>query len=223
MPFTLQFITLIGFLHPLFLIPFLVVLFNKEINYHFFIVFGCACYTHTLPYATNKLQFRSIFCTFLGYSSCHKGYKCLGSNGKIFSSKDVIFDEHTFPFTLKLKLLYCPLHLPTFYLMGSFLLLLTVPLSMLLKILTLLSHPLSHILYSQHLPLLPLFSQHLPLLDPPIPCEPIPNLVLSSPIPNLVLSSLVIFLPYFLVLQSSKLSPLVFGDKQCNLNRMPLP
>lgn len=35
---------------------------------------------------------------FLGYSSSHKGYKCLFASGKIYISKDVIFNEMRFPF-----------------------------------------------------------------------------------------------------------------------------
>ena len=34
----------------------------------------------------------------MGYNLNHKGYKCLDSNGKLYISKDVIFDETTFPF-----------------------------------------------------------------------------------------------------------------------------
>jgi len=74
-------------------------IFHKDPNYHFLRVFGCACYPHTRPYNHHKLAFCSTSCTFLGYSSCHKGYKCLDSHGRLFISKDVIFDEHTFPFS----------------------------------------------------------------------------------------------------------------------------
>jgi len=73
-------------------------IFIKHYDYNFLNTFGCACYPHTRPYHTHKLQFRSTPCTFLGYSSCHKGYKCLDVHGKLFISKDVIFDESTFPF-----------------------------------------------------------------------------------------------------------------------------
>jgi len=49
-------------------------------------------------YNTQKLDFHSKECIFLGYSSSHKGYKCLDSTGKIFISKDVIFNELRFPY-----------------------------------------------------------------------------------------------------------------------------
>ena len=35
---------------------------------------------------------------FLGYSTSHKGYKCLSPNGKLYVSKDVIFNELKYPY-----------------------------------------------------------------------------------------------------------------------------
>ena len=51
------------------------------------------------PYNERKLQFRSKHCVFLGYSNFHKGYKCLDpSQGRVYISRDVVFDENIFPF-----------------------------------------------------------------------------------------------------------------------------
>lgn len=51
------------------------------------------------PYNIVKLQFRSTKCTYLGFSSDHKGYRCLNSEGRVFISRDVLFDESSFPFS----------------------------------------------------------------------------------------------------------------------------
>ena len=45
------------------------------------------------------VDFRSHECLFLGYSTSHKGYKCLSPNGKLYVSKDVIFNELKYPYS----------------------------------------------------------------------------------------------------------------------------
>ena len=75
------------------------VLFHKQPGYSQLRVFGCACYPNIRPYNKHKFQFKSKPCTFLSYSLNHKGYKCLDASGRIFISRDVIFDEFHFPFT----------------------------------------------------------------------------------------------------------------------------
>jgi hypothetical protein len=74
-------------------------LFSTKHAYSFLRTFGCACWPHLRPYNTHKLAFRSKQCTFLGYSTNHKGYKCLDiSTGRVYISRDVVFDETIFPF-----------------------------------------------------------------------------------------------------------------------------
>ena len=71
------------------------VLLNEQPDYTFLKVFGCACWPHLRPYNKRKLEFRSKKCVFLGYSSLHKGYKCLHvPTNRVYISRDVVFDEH---------------------------------------------------------------------------------------------------------------------------------
>jgi hypothetical protein len=68
-------------------------------NYEALCVFGCAYWPNLRPYNKRKLSFRSTCCVFLGYSSHHKGVKCLDtSTGRVYISRDVVFDEYVFPF-----------------------------------------------------------------------------------------------------------------------------
>lgn len=74
-------------------------LFDAKPDYDQLRVFGCACWPNLRPYNTHKLSFRSKQCVFLGYSSMHKGFKCLDiSTGRVYISRDVVFDETVFPF-----------------------------------------------------------------------------------------------------------------------------
>jgi hypothetical protein len=74
-------------------------LFKEKPNYSSLRVFGCACWPNLRPFNPRKLAFRSQRCAFLGYSSMHKGYKCLDiSTGRVYISRDVVFDESVFPF-----------------------------------------------------------------------------------------------------------------------------
>ena len=75
-------------------------LFGTQPDYSFLKTFGCACWPCLRPYNDKKLQFRSKRCVFLGYSSMHKGYKCLHiTSGRIYISRDVVFDETIFPYS----------------------------------------------------------------------------------------------------------------------------
>jgi hypothetical protein len=74
-------------------------LFQVSPDYSLLKIFGSACWPNLRPYNTNKLQPRSLQCIFLGYSLRHKGYKCFHvSTGRLYISRDVIFQEKLFPF-----------------------------------------------------------------------------------------------------------------------------
>ena len=51
-------------------------------------------------YSKHKLAFKTSKCVFLGYSSFHKGYKCLHPSGRIYIARSVTFDEPSFPYQL---------------------------------------------------------------------------------------------------------------------------
>jgi Reverse transcriptase (RNA-dependent DNA polymerase) len=75
------------------------VLFNRKPDYTFFKVLDCACYPYTRPYMPHKLAPRSSPCVFIGYSTLYKGYKYLNlQTNKTFISRQVNFDESSFPF-----------------------------------------------------------------------------------------------------------------------------
>jgi transposase InsO family protein len=73
-------------------------LFKAEPSYSDLRVFGCACYPLLRPYNKHKLEFRSKQCIFLGYSSNHKGYRCMDpTTSRVYLSRNVVFDENLFP------------------------------------------------------------------------------------------------------------------------------
>lgn len=70
-------------------------LFHPYPDYNFLKVFGSACYPFLHPYHSHKLEFHSTECFSRLF---YKGYKCLSPSGRIFISKDVLFNEHRFPY-----------------------------------------------------------------------------------------------------------------------------
>ena len=75
-------------------------LYDTHPTYTHLRVFGCACYPNLSATATHKLSPRSSLCVFLGYSSDHKGYRCLDlHSNRIIISCHVVFDESVFPFS----------------------------------------------------------------------------------------------------------------------------
>jgi hypothetical protein len=74
-------------------------LYNTPPTYEQLRVFGCACYLNLAATAPHKLAPRSTRCLFLGYSTEHKGYRCLDlSTNRVLTSHHVVFDEACFPF-----------------------------------------------------------------------------------------------------------------------------
>jgi hypothetical protein len=77
-----------------------IALFRSAPSYEHLRVFGCVCYPNTAATVPHKLAPRSTRCVFLGYSSDHKGYRCLDlSTNCLIVSQHMIFDEDNFPLT----------------------------------------------------------------------------------------------------------------------------
>lgn len=75
------------------------ILHKHQPDYSKFRTFGCSCFSLLRSYNKHKLEPRSKECIFLGLSAHHKGCICLDiSGGKISVSRDVVFDEQSFPF-----------------------------------------------------------------------------------------------------------------------------
>jgi hypothetical protein len=75
-------------------------LYGRPPSYNHLCIFGCKCYPNISATVAHKLAPRSTTCVFLGYSSEHKGYRCLHlSTNHIIISRHVVFDESSFPFT----------------------------------------------------------------------------------------------------------------------------
>ena len=150
-----------------FSIPY-VVLFKKFPNYEFLKTFGCACFPLLIPYNSHKLDFRSHECLFLGYSTSHKGYKCLSPLYRLFVSKMSFLMNPSFlmmnclnPFLLLVSL-YHPILLsifPQYLLYLMFRIIFRIPLLFILTHLMLLLHL---IIYPTH-PLISLLLINLPL------------------------------------------------------------
>jgi hypothetical protein len=74
-----------------------VALFGSAPSYEHLRVFGCACYPNIAATAPHKLAPQSTRCVFLGYSTDHKGYRCLDlSTNRLIVSCHVVFDEKSF-------------------------------------------------------------------------------------------------------------------------------
>jgi hypothetical protein len=74
-----------------------IALFGSPPSYEHLRVFGCACYPNTAATAPHKLAPRSTRCVFLGYSSDHKGYRCLDLyTNRLIVSRHVVFYD-SFP------------------------------------------------------------------------------------------------------------------------------
>jgi hypothetical protein len=96
-------------------------LLRETPDYNSLRTFGCACWLNIRPYNNRKLCFRSIQCVFLRYSQFHKGFKRLEpKSGRVYISRDVVFDEFVFPFEklhpnvgarLRKEILFVPDHL----------------------------------------------------------------------------------------------------------------
>ncbi|KAJ9552406.1 LOW QUALITY PROTEIN: hypothetical protein OSB04_016451 [Centaurea solstitialis] len=75
-------------------------LFGRVPNYANFHPFGCQVFPYLRDYAKNKLAPRSISCIFLGYSTHHKGFRCLEpKSGKVYITRHAQFNELEFPFS----------------------------------------------------------------------------------------------------------------------------
>lgn len=65
-------------------------------NVSYFRVFGCICYVFVPNHLRHKMDKKAIRCVFVGYDSQRKGWRCCDPNsGKVYVSRNVIFDEQS--------------------------------------------------------------------------------------------------------------------------------
>ena len=74
-------------------------LFKHKQDYSFLKCFSCLCYPYLRDFTRHKFDFHTSKCIFIGYSSSHKGYKCLTSSSQVHILRHVFFDENVFPYT----------------------------------------------------------------------------------------------------------------------------
>lgn len=68
---------------------------NKP-NVKYFRVFGCVCYVFVPNHLRHKMDKKAVRCVFVGYDLEKKGWRCMEPNtGRIYVSRNVIFDEHS--------------------------------------------------------------------------------------------------------------------------------
>jgi hypothetical protein len=76
-----------------------IALYNTLSTYEHLRVFRCAYYPNMSATAPHKLASCPTWCAFIGYSTDHKGYRCLDlSTNRIVIFRHVVFDEGCFPF-----------------------------------------------------------------------------------------------------------------------------
>ncbi|KAK9049437.1 hypothetical protein SSX86_031595 [Deinandra increscens subsp. villosa] len=74
------------------------ILYKTKPDFNSFKPFECRVYPLLRPYSEHKLSPRSLPCIFVGYSSKHKGYKCLDpTSSKTFITRHARFDKQLFP------------------------------------------------------------------------------------------------------------------------------
>ncbi|KAJ0464501.1 putative RNA-directed DNA polymerase [Helianthus annuus] len=65
-------------------------------NVSYLRVFGSVCYVFVPSHLRHKMEKKAIRCVFVGYDSQRKGWRCCDpSNGKVYVSRNVIFDEQS--------------------------------------------------------------------------------------------------------------------------------